>query len=103
MAHLRRMTPPTMNQRNFEALKALLAKAPSEGDWVKSREELQAEYLVSQGVLVPSALTDDEAYEIFWLGESLARGTPTENAAFKEADCREVRETLERIAKEESR
>lgn len=55
-----------MNQRNVEALLMLLAHpdAPTEGDWRYSRAELQARFLASRGVLVPSALTWVEAERI---------------------------------------
>jgi hypothetical protein len=100
-----------MNPRNVEALRTLLAgwygpavtrygTHPVVGELIRKAmgEEAQrdlAETLASAGVLVPSALTDDEAVKI---GADAVGNIPTELGEI--ALC--VREGLERIARGES-
>jgi hypothetical protein len=82
------------NLANIAALTALLDAAPQDGDHVHSRAELQAHFLASRGVLLPAALTDDDAVRI---GADAAGNVPTERTEI--GLC--VRENLERIAKGE--
>jgi hypothetical protein len=80
------------NLANIAALTRLLEAVPQDGDHVHSRAELQAQFLAARGVLVPAALTDDEAVK---LGADAVGAMPTEPAEI--ALC--VREGLERVAK----
>jgi len=75
-----------MNPANIAALKLLIA------DWAElDRPPDLAEWLAAHGVLVPSALTEDQAVKI---GADAVGSVPTEPAEI--ALC--VREGLERIA-----
>ena len=78
-----------MNHRNVDALVRLLREAPSEP--VRGTAAV-AEYLAAQGVLVPSALTDDEADADLWsvMGNSRDRTAAA------------TRAHLERLAKGEA-
>jgi hypothetical protein len=82
------------NLANITALTRLLEAVPQDSDHVHSRAELQAHFLAAHGVLVPEALTDDEAVK---LGADAAGTVPQDPAEI--ALC--VREGLERIAKGE--
>lgn len=78
-----------MNDRNLTALVQALRGAPGVAGIPL---EALARYLAKQGVLVPAALTDDEAVKI---GADAAGNIPTEPAEI--ALC--VRQGLERIAR----
>jgi hypothetical protein len=78
-----------MNNRNLTALTRALRGAPG---LAGVPLEAIALHLVDQGVLVPAALTDDEAVKV---GADAVGNVPTEPAEI--ALC--VREGLERIAR----
>jgi hypothetical protein len=78
-----------VNDRNLTALVQALRGAPG---LTGIPVEAIARHLVAQGVLVPAALTDDEAVKI---GADAVGNVPTEPAEI--ALC--VREGLERIAR----
>jgi hypothetical protein len=78
-----------VNDRNLTALAQTLRGAPG---LTGIPVEAVARHLVEQGVLVPAALTDDEAVKI---GADAVGNVPTEPAEI--ALC--VREGLERIAR----
>jgi len=78
------------NDRNLTALVQALRSAPGLPAGVPL--ESLAAHLASQGVLVPAALTDDEAVKI---GADAVGNVPTEPAEI--ALC--VREGLERVAR----
>jgi len=78
-----------MNSRNISALVQALRGAPG---LAGIPLEALAHHLSEQGVLVPAALTDDEAVKI---GADAVGNVPTEPAEI--ALC--VREGLERIAR----
>jgi hypothetical protein len=80
------------NLANIAELTRLLEAAPQDPDNVHTRAELQAHFLASKGVLVPAALTEDDAVK---LGADAVGNIPTEPAEI--ALC--VREGLERIAR----
>ena len=81
-----------MNDRNIAALVQMLRGAPGLPAGIPL--EAMAEHLASQGVLVPAALTDDEAVKI---GADAVGNIPTEPGEI--ALC--VREGMERIARGE--
>jgi hypothetical protein len=78
-----------MNNRNLSALVQVLRGAPG---LAGIPLETIAQHLAERGVLVPAALTDDEAVKI---GADAVGNIPTEPAEI--ALC--VREGLERIAR----
>jgi hypothetical protein len=78
-----------MNQRNVEALTKLLMDTSTVGLTFYER----AQRLASHGVLVPSALTFDQAW---WIGESVDGMTHTSEEALQH-----VVTELEKIAKGE--
>ena len=81
------------NERNLHALQLLLDDLMLiRSSFVSAREA--AEWLAARGVLVPSALTDDEAVKI---GADAVGNVPTDPAEI--ALC--VRQGLERIARGE--
>ena len=88
-----------MNQRNVEALASLLQEAGIRHGLDKGYSDL-AEWLASRGVLVPSALTDDEldrlpGLDSEYYGESVYMAT---EAPHIRKACRSA---LERIARGE--
>jgi hypothetical protein len=80
------------NLLNVAELTRLIEAAPQDGDHVHSRAELQAQFLAAHGVVVPSALTEDDAVK---LGADAAATVPAERSEI--ALC--VRQNLERIAR----
>jgi hypothetical protein len=82
------------NLLNISELTRLLEAAPKDSDHVHTLAELQAHFLAAHGVIVPAALTDDDAVKI---GADAAAAAPPERSEI--ALC--VRQNLERIAKGE--
>ena len=82
------------NLLNVTELTRLLEAAPQDSDHVHSRAELQAHFLAARGVIVPAALTEEEAGKI---GADAAGTIPPDRSEI--ALC--VRQDLERIAKGE--
>jgi hypothetical protein len=67
-----------MNQKNVDALMALLV-AEFGSDWGPMIDPLAvAQWLASSGVLVPSALTDEESERVGnWMGAEVVMGKRT--------------------------
>ena len=80
-----------MNERNVKALEAVLAEIADSAGYVEDGPRTIAEHLASRGVLVPSALTDEERWAIY----------EAANAEGPVSDTTLVG-TLERIAKGEA-
>jgi hypothetical protein len=85
----------TMNQANVEALKAIFLKYISSGGSTNAKKV--AEYLASEGVLVPSALTEAEVRKVIFAREGYAEDPGTELLATYER--RTIVAELEQIAK----
>jgi hypothetical protein len=84
-----------MNEANVMALAGLLAEYRDEPGDDPARYREAAEWLASRGVLVPSALTDEEVFRVTDLGP-VDRMSPDE---YTPTGARIVRYELERIAK----
>lgn len=82
------------NLLNISELARLLESAPKDSDHVHTLAELQAHFLAAHGVIVPAALTEDDAVKI---GADAAGTMPPDRSDI--ALC--VRQNLERIARGE--